>query len=206
MYIRCILTKKTNGNKNSYRHRNIWRCLLNNSLLLRYCTFEYVITIFEWIFSRGRRIDCSRELRKKKKKKGAERVEERLYVWVRVCERKRENVQRKLQIRFVYVKMHKRWREFVYNMFSLYAFYFLPPWPCIPPHPLFLESRNVQIEARWWWNRRGETVTGQAAIYLTKSLPTIDLVAWLWAERLIGGGWWSMKVDSRWNIFLNVRA
>lgn len=97
-----------------------------------------------------------------KSKEKKERVKERLYV--RVCEKKRENVQWKLHIRFVDVKMHKRDMNLYITCFRwlVYAFYFLPvtlhPAPSrISPRPIpFFSSRKFQIEARWWWNRRGD--------------------------------------------------
>lgn len=85
-------------------------------------------------------------------------------VCVRARKKKRENVQWKLQTRFVDVKMHKRDMNLYITCFRwlVYAFYFLPmtlhPTPShISPRPIpFFSSRNFQIEARWWWNRRGD--------------------------------------------------
>lgn len=128
-------------------------------------------------------------LKSKEKKK---RVKERLYV--RVCEKKRENVQWKLHIRFVDVKMHKRDMNLYITCFRwlVYAFYFLPvtlhPTPSRAPSPFsrreIFKSKHVGDEIE------EETVTGQAAIYLTKSLPAIDLsCSVMRATGLIGGGW-----------------
>lgn len=53
------------------------------------------------------------------------------------------------------------WHEFVYNMFSLarvcvlFSPRDLASRPIPRPIPFF-SSRNFQIEARWWWNRRGD--------------------------------------------------
>lgn len=147
MYIRCILTKKQKRTKIRTEHRKTFGD-----------AYWIIITIlrqFQRIFSRGHRIDCSREFKNEKEKKKKERVKERLYV----CVKKRENVQWKLQIRFSGCQDAQTWHEFVYNVFSLprVCVLFSLPVTLHPHHPIpFLSSRNFQIEARWWWNRRGD--------------------------------------------------